>query len=158
MADGLAAFLKPLGLGSYLDTFREEEINDVALLKSMGEDMLRESMEEIGMTSEHVETLAKAVFGGGAPAAKDDDSLALEDNADDDEPLALEENDDEGGLELEENATAPAAVSPGKAAPPPAAAPTVPAAPAAHIRPDACARRGRLRREPAVEPTRGETA
>ena len=113
MSDPLAAFLKPLGLIDYLQTFKDEEINDVSLLKSMGEEMLRESMEELGMSTPHIDKLAKAVFGGGKAADDDDDGLALEENADDDEPLALEEND----LSLEDNAAV---------APPPApAAPTV---------------------------------
>ena len=45
--DELEQFLQPLGLVRYLSTFRDEEINDVALLRSMGEEMLRESMEEV---------------------------------------------------------------------------------------------------------------
>ena len=63
MSDPLAAFLKPLGLIDYLQTFKDEEIHDVSLLKSMGEEMLRESMEELGMSTPHIDKLAKAVFG-----------------------------------------------------------------------------------------------
>lgn len=135
MANDLERLLSSLSLESYLPTFKEEEINDVALLKSMGEEMLRESMDELGMTEPHTEKLAKALFGGGAAAADDgDDGLALEDNADEDGGLELEENADEdgdGGLELEDNATEAPPSAPPAAAPEPPAAPVAPAATAA---------------------------
>ena len=60
----LKAFLDAQGLGQYLQTFCDEEITDVALLKSMGDEMLRESMEELGMEAAHVEKLSSALFGG----------------------------------------------------------------------------------------------
>ena len=121
MADELATVLSNLGLSSYLAIFKDEEINDVALLKSMGPEMLRESMAELEMQAAHVDKLAAALFG--APATQDDDEgLALEEN--DDDAVALEENDDDdSGLALEDNAVA----VPATAMPPAAAAPTAPA-------------------------------
>ena len=77
MAD-VETFLKSIGLGKYAATFADEEITEVALLRSMGEDMLRESMEELGMELPHVNTLTKALFGGsgGAERLAEDEYVA----------------------------------------------------------------------------------
>ena len=86
----LQSFLDSLGLAQYLQTFHDEEITDVDLLKSMGDEMLRESMDELGMESAHVDKLSRALFGG---EESEEEGLALEGNdEDDDEPLALEDN------------------------------------------------------------------
>ena len=63
----LRPFLTPLGLDTYLKIFEDEEITDVALLRSMGPEMLRESMEELSMAPEHINVLEKALFAS-APA------------------------------------------------------------------------------------------
>ena len=63
----LRPFLTPLGLDTYLKIFEDEEITDVALLRSMGPEMLRESMEELSRAPEHINVLEKALFAS-APA------------------------------------------------------------------------------------------
>ena len=138
------AFLRPLGLERYHSMFEDEAITEVDLLRSMGEAMLRESMEELGMQAAHTEKLARALFpsgSGGVPLDdNDDDDLVLEDQDDDDDGLVLEDQDvanpadeddeDDDELELEENpndgAPAAPAASAAPAPPPPTpAAPTV---------------------------------
>ena len=64
----LVPFLTPLGLAHYAKTFEEEEIHSTDLLKSMGEEMFRESMEELEMKAADVEKLCKALFGGDSGA------------------------------------------------------------------------------------------
>jgi len=126
--DDLSALLSKLSLEQYKSTFEDEEITEVSLLHSMGEEMLRESMVELGMKDAHVDVLAKALF---SEEGDGEDELALEDNAggDDDDGLALEDNDDDG-LALEAN-EAPAPAPPASVAaaePVTTAAPTVSAA------------------------------
>ena len=63
--------------------FEEEAITDVSLLTSMGEEMLRENLEELGLEPSAVDLLASDLFpGGGGGDDDDDDVLELEDNAD----------------------------------------------------------------------------
>ena len=126
--DDLSALLSKLSLEQYKSTFEDEEITEVSLLHSMGEEMLRESMVELGMKDAHVDVLAKALF---SEEGDGEDELALEDNddGDDDDGLALEDNDDDG-LALEAN-EAPAPAPPASVAaaePVTTAAPTVSAA------------------------------
>lgn len=77
----------------------------MGLLKSMGDEMLRESLEELGMDLGSVDRLAGALFG-----EEEDGGLALEGNESDalSDGLELEGNDSDDGLALEENDTAPA--------------------------------------------------
>ena len=90
----VAALLDRLGLEQHAAIFEEEEINEVSLLTSMGSEMLRENLDELGLDGASIDTLAGALFpdepGGGY-------------------------DDEDGGLELEENA--------GPSAPPPEAPP-----------------------------------
>ena len=77
MAETVSALLSRLSLTQYAETFAEEEINDVSLLTSMGADMLRENLEELGLDAPAIDALASALF-------PDDDG---------DEVVMLEEND-----------------------------------------------------------------
>ena len=93
MSESIAGLLSRLKLEEYAKTFAEEELTDVALLHSMGDEMLRDSMSELGMEAAHVEKLAKDLFGGAAAVGKKVEKKAEE--AEEDEPLALEENEGE---------------------------------------------------------------
>ena len=151
VAGDLLSFLTKLGLAGYAQTFEDEEIHEVALLESMGEEMLRESMVELEMKATDVDTLAKALFGGASQSAQtavardmelrgdetddddDDDGLALEgnDEEDDDDGVVIEGNGESAGdmegLTLEDNPVQIEALTMpiDPPAPPPAAAPTV---------------------------------
>ena len=81
MAETVSALLSRLSLTQYAETFAEEEINDVSLLTSMGADMLRENLEELGLDAPAIDALASALF-------PDDDG---------DEVVMLEENEGDGG-------------------------------------------------------------
>ena len=80
MAESVSELLSRLNLNQYADTFAEEEINDVSLLTSMGAEMLRENLDELGLDEAAIDKLAGALF---------PDDAAEED----DEPLELEQND-----------------------------------------------------------------
>jgi hypothetical protein len=79
----IASLLSRLGLERHLQTFEDEEL-DYALLQSMGPEMLRENLEELGLDRPAVEALAGAIF----PADDDDDDgLQLEGNDDGSPPV-----------------------------------------------------------------------
>lgn len=87
----VTSLLARLGLSRYADIFEEEAITSVDLLVSMGPDMLRSNLEELGLTPEAIATLAADLFGGGRSAA-----VTGSDEGDDDgvDALLLEENED----------------------------------------------------------------
>ena len=62
MADTVAALLDKLSLSKYNETFEDEAITDVSLLISMGADMLRENLEELGLDADAIELLASELF------------------------------------------------------------------------------------------------
>lgn len=72
----VAALLTRLGLDQYADTFEDEAITDTSLLISMGPEMLRDNLEELGLDAAAVDALADELFG--APAQETE--LQLEDN------------------------------------------------------------------------------
>jgi len=76
MASEVAALLSRLGLDRYAETFADEEILDVSLLSSMGAEMLRENLEELGLDAPAIDALASELF----PADADDEVLELEEN------------------------------------------------------------------------------
>ena len=92
----LVALLARLELAHYVPAFEEEAITELPLLTSMGVDMLRENLEELGLDAAAVAKLADALF----PAdGEDDGELELEDNAVDGDP------------QLEDNAVDPAEIA-----------------------------------------------
>jgi len=101
----VAALLSRLNLSRHAALFEEEEINDVALLTSMGPEMLNENLDELGLDADSITALSGALFpqqqsAAASPAAGDDD---------------------EDGLELEDNASAPPPMPSGAAPPLPTA-------------------------------------
>ena len=92
----LAALLEKLGLQHYASTFEEEAITDVDLLRSMGKEMLCESLVEIGLGERDVKKLAAAIFGGACDAGDAEE----EEEEEEEDWLSLEDNEgvDDGGL------------------------------------------------------------
>lgn len=58
----VATMLAALGLERYVPVFEEEAITDVALLHSMGAEMLRENLEELGLDPAAIGAVAGALF------------------------------------------------------------------------------------------------
>ena len=78
-SEELVALLSRLGLERHVEQFEEEAITELSLLRSMGADMLRENLTELGMELEAIAALSAALF----PEADEDedaDGLTLEDN------------------------------------------------------------------------------
>lgn len=69
-ADDVASLLAALGLEHHLPVFEEEAISDVSLLHSMGNEMLRENLDELGIDEDSIDQIAGALFPAeqGAPA------------------------------------------------------------------------------------------
>ena len=80
--------LARLSLEQYAEVFEEEAITETSLLSSMGNEMLRENLEELGLDSAAIDKLAGELFPGEAAAAPDDDD-------DDDDELLVEDNQEE---------------------------------------------------------------
>lgn len=106
-AGELVALLTRLGLARYLAQFEEEAITELQLLTSMGVEMLRENLEELGMDAEDIATLSTALF---PEEAEEEDGLMLEDNvqvgsaAADAKAEVEAEEDEDAALQLESNA------------------------------------------------------
>lgn len=79
MAESVPQLLSRLDLSKHAEIFAEEEINEVSLLTSMGPEMLRENLDELGLDAPSIEALASALFPGAA-ADGDDEVLQLEEN------------------------------------------------------------------------------
>jgi tetratricopeptide (TPR) repeat protein len=84
MASEVAQLLAKLNLTQYNEVFEEEAITEVSLLVSMGDAMLRENLEELGLDAAAVDALAGELFpgatgGGAADDDDDEDELVLED-------------------------------------------------------------------------------
>lgn len=79
MAEKIESLLARLKLTQHLPLFQEEAIEDSSLLVSMGNDMLRENLEELGLDDASIDTLANELFPGGGED-DDDDELMMEDN------------------------------------------------------------------------------
>ena len=62
MASEVAALLDKLSLARYKDTFDDEAITEVSLLTSMGDAMLRENLEELGLDAAAIDALAAELF------------------------------------------------------------------------------------------------
>ena len=78
-SEELVALLSRLGLERHVEQFEEEAITELSLLRSMGAEMLRENLTELGMELEAIAALSTALF----PEADEDedaDGLTLEDN------------------------------------------------------------------------------
>lgn len=78
MDEPIASLLARLSLERYAEVFEEEAITDSSLLVSMGAEMLRENLEELGLDDAAVTKLAAELFPDGG--ADDDAGLQLEDN------------------------------------------------------------------------------
>ena len=100
MTEDIRDFLRPLGLERHCELLEDEAITEVSLLRSMGDEVLRESMQELGMEAADVDVLATALFGGGSD---DDDCLVLEENEGGGAAAVAEDADSDDGLALEEN-------------------------------------------------------
>ena len=59
---GVAALLEGLGLAEHIDTFVEEEITDIALLESMGPEMLASNLAELRIDAAGIERISAALF------------------------------------------------------------------------------------------------
>jgi tetratricopeptide (TPR) repeat protein len=59
---GVAALLEGLGLAEHIDTFVEEEITDIALLESMGPEMLASNLAELRIDAAGIERISEALF------------------------------------------------------------------------------------------------
>ena len=59
---GVAALLEGLGLAEHIETFVEEEITDIALLESMGPEMLASNLAELGIDAAGIERISAALF------------------------------------------------------------------------------------------------
>ena len=77
----ISALLAKLSLSKYEEVFVEEAITEVSLLTSMGDAMLRENLEELGLDAAAIEALAAELFPGAATGddGDDGDELVLED-------------------------------------------------------------------------------
>lgn len=78
-SEELVALLSRLGLERHVEQFEEEAITELSLLRSMGAEMLRENLTELGMELGAIAALSAALF----PEADEDedaDGLTLEDN------------------------------------------------------------------------------
>jgi len=103
-SDDLLALLSRLGLERHVELFEEEAITELSLLRSMGADMLRENLTELGMELEAIAVLSAALF------------LEADEEADDDEGgLTLEDNEHGGAAERDTEAAA--ALAMGRRAP-----------------------------------------
>lgn len=89
----LVSLLSRLGLERHVPLFEEEAITELTLLTSMGKDMLKENLDELGLEAADVVKLSMALF---PEEDEDDDGPALEDNDGGD--------DDDDGPQLEANA------------------------------------------------------
>ena len=112
----LIALLSRLGLERHLEQFQEEAITELSLLTSMGAEMLRENLVELGMEPEAIAVLSTALFqatedadeGSEHGAASEQDTeLRLEPNAHED--LLLES--DAGRLDEAQQADIEAAAA-----------------------------------------------
>jgi len=74
----LTALLAELGLEELQPVLEEEAINELALLQSMGAEMLQENLSEIGVSEDSISRLSAALF------PDDDEGLEIEEN---DEPV-----------------------------------------------------------------------
>lgn len=96
MVATVTALLSQLNLNKYAEVFEEEAITETSLLSSMGSEMLRENLEELGLDSDAINQLAEALFPGdgkeqqglGQPQ-EEEDELLVEDNL---EEAAVEES------------------------------------------------------------------
>ena len=80
-SDELVALLSRLGLERHVEQFEEEAITELSLLRSMGAEMLRENLTELGMEPEAIAVLSAALFPEASEEADDDEGgLTLEDN------------------------------------------------------------------------------
>ena len=80
-SDELVALLSRLGLERHVEQFEEEAITELSLLRSMGAEMLRENLTELGMELEAIAVLSAALFPEANEEADDDEGgLTLEDN------------------------------------------------------------------------------
>lgn len=103
-SDELVALLSRLGLERHVEQFEEEAITELSLLRSMGAEMLRENLAELGMELEGITVLSAALF----PEADEE--------ADDDEGgCVLEDNENDGAAERD--AVAAAILATGRRAP-----------------------------------------
>ena len=59
---GVAALLEGLGLAEHIDTFVEEEITDIALLESMGPEMLASNLAELRIDAAGIKRISAALF------------------------------------------------------------------------------------------------
>lgn len=59
---GVATLLEGLGLAEHIDTFVEEEITDIALLESMGPEMLASNLAELRIDAAGIERISAALF------------------------------------------------------------------------------------------------
>lgn len=91
-SDELVALLSRLGLERHVEQFEEEAITELSLLTSMGAEMLRENLAELGMELEAIAALSNALFPKAEEASEG--GLTLEDNelAEQDTELQLEPN------------------------------------------------------------------
>lgn len=62
MAASVATLLSKLNLNQYADVFEDEAITEISLLTSMGSEMLRENLEELGLDIEAIDKLAAELF------------------------------------------------------------------------------------------------
>jgi len=76
MADEkISSLLSRLGLDHYTEVFEEEAITDASLLHSMGAEMLRENLEELGLDDTAISKLSTELF-----PDDEDEALMLEEN------------------------------------------------------------------------------
>jgi len=87
--NSVSALLSKLHLDRYVEIFEEEAITETELLTSMGAEMLRTNLEELGLESGAIDQLAAELFPGehivhqaitGGPMAEDE-QVILEENA-----------------------------------------------------------------------------
>ena len=62
MSSCVAALLEGLGLAEHIATFEEEEITDIALLESMGPEMLASNLAELRIDAAGIERISAALF------------------------------------------------------------------------------------------------